>query len=145
MNSERLAELAALIRYYIIVSTTAAGSGHPTSSLSATDLMTVLLFGGFFRADLDIPKYPNNDRLIFSKGHASPLFYALYAAAGKVTEEELLSLRKFDSPLEGHPTMRFRYTEAATGSLGQGLSVGVGMALNGKLDKLPYKTFVLLG
>ncbi|OGH73780.1 MAG: transketolase [Candidatus Magasanikbacteria bacterium RIFCSPHIGHO2_02_FULL_51_14] len=146
MNSERLAELAALIRYYIIVSTTEAGSGHPTSSLSATDLMTVLLFGGFFRTDLDNPKYVNNDRLIFSKGHASPLFYALYAAAGKVTEEELLSLRKFDSPLEGHPTMRFPYTEAATGSLGQGLSVGVGMALNAKyLDKLSYRTFVLLG
>ncbi len=138
--------LAKLIRYYCLVSTTEAGSGHPTSSLSATDLMTGLLFGGTFRFDLNNPKHPNNDRLIFSKGHASPLFYALWAAAGKVTEKELLNLRKFDSPLEGHPTPAFAYTEAATGSLGHGLSIGVGMALNGKyVDKLPYRTYVLLG
>ncbi len=138
--------LARLVRYYSLVSTTEAGSGHPTSSLSAADLMTGLLFGGQFRFFPDDPGHPNNDRLIFSKGHASPLFYALWAAAGAVTEKELLSLRKFGSPLEGHPTPAFRYTEAATGSLGQGLSVGVGMALNGKyLDKLPYRTYVLLG
>lgn len=138
--------LARLIRYYCLVSTTEAGSGHPTSSLSAADLMTGLMFGGTFRYDLDEPSHPNNDRLIFSKGHASPLFYALWAAAGKVSEEELLTLRKFGSPLEGHPTPEFRYTEAATGSLGQGLSIGVGMALNAKyLDKLPYRTYVLLG
>jgi transketolase len=143
---EKLARLAKLIRYFILTSTTKAGSGHPTSSLSATDLMTVLLFGGFFRFDLDNPNYHNNDRLIFSKGHASPLFYALYAAAGKVTEKELLTLRKFGSRFEGHPTMAFPYTEAATGSLGQGLSIGVGMALNAKyIDKLPYRTYVLLG
>ncbi|HLD61036.1 MAG TPA: transketolase [Patescibacteria group bacterium] len=145
MIPSQLQNLARLVRYYILKSTTAAGSGHPTSSLSATDLMTTLMFGGFFHADLDHPENPTNDRLIFSKGHASPLLYSLYAAAGKVSEEELMQLRKFDSPLEGHPTMRFRYTEAATGSLGQGLSIGVGMALNAKLDKLPYKTFVLLG
>jgi transketolase len=138
--------LARLIRYYSLVSTTEAGSGHPTSSLSATDLMTGLLFGGTFRFDLDNPYTPNNDRLIFSKGHASPLFYALWAAAGALTEMELLTLRKFNSPLEGHPTPAFRYTEAATGSLGQGLSVGAGMALNAKyIDKLPYRTYVLLG
>jgi len=138
--------LAKLIRYYCLVATTEAGSGHPTSSLSAADLMTGLLFGGAFRFDLNDPRHPNNDRLIFSKGHASPLFYALWAAAGAVTEQELLSLRKFGSPLEGHPTPAFRYTEAATGSLGQGLSVGAGMALNAKfLDKLPYRTYVLLG
>src|SRR5438105_3089527 len=98
-----LGQLAKLIRYYSLVSTTAAGSGHPTSSMSATDVMTVLMFGGFFRADLDKPEYFNNDRLIFSKGHASPLFYSLYAAAGKVSEEEMLSLRKMGSRLEGHP------------------------------------------
>ncbi len=139
-------KLATLVRYYILRSTTKARSGHPTSSLSATDLMTVLLFGGFFKADLKNPTNPNNDRLIFSKGHASPLFYALYAASGVVSEEDLDSLRKFGSPLEGHPTMAFPYTEAATGSLGQGLSIGVGMALNAKyIDKLPYCTFVLLG
>lgn len=141
-----LASLATLIRSFILTSTTAAGSGHPTSSLSAVELMTVLFFNDVFRADLDDPKNPANDRLIFSKGHAAPLFYALYAAAGKVTPEELLTIRKFDSPLEGHPTMRFPYTEAATGSLGQGLSIGVGMALNAKyLDKFPYNTYVLLG
>jgi transketolase len=84
--------------------------------------------------------------LIFSKGHASPLLYALWAAAGKLTEKEMLTYRKFGSPLEGHPAMLFPYTEAATGSLGQGLSIGVGMALNAKyLDQLPYRTYVLLG
>ena len=138
--------LAKLIRYYSLVSTTEAGSGHPSSSLSGADLMTGLLFGGAFRYDLDNPRDRNNDRLIFSKGHASPLFYAIWAAAGAVTEKELLTLRKFGSPLEGHPTPAFRYTEAATGSLGQGLSIGLGMALNAKyLDKLPYRTYVLLG
>lgn len=137
--------LAKLVRYYILISTTEAGSGHPTSSLSAADLMVVLMFGGFFKADLDNPENPNNDRLIFSKGHASPLLYSLYAAAGKVTEKELKTLRKFGSKLEGHPTMEFAFTEAATGSLGQGLSIGLGMALNAKLDKLNYRTFVLMG
>lgn len=141
-----LESIAKFIRYYSLVISTAAGSGHPTSSLSATDLMTGLLFGGTFRYDLDHPDNPNNDRLIFSKGHASPLFYSLWAAAGKVAEQELMTYRKFDSALEGHPTRAFKYTEAATGSLGQGLSIGVGMALNAKyLDKLPYRTYVLLG
>jgi transketolase len=145
MNND-LEGLARLIRYYSLVSTTEAGSGHPTSSLSAADLMAGLLFGGTFRFDLDDPRYPNNDRLIFSKGHASPLFYAIWAAAGKVSEREILSLRKFSSPLEGHPTPAFRYTEAATGSLGQGLSIGLGMAMNATyIDKLPYRTYVLLG
>jgi transketolase len=146
MTNQNLQEIVKLIRYYILVSTTAAGSGHPTSSLSAAELTGVLLFGGFFKADLDNPQNTNNDRLIFSKGHASPLFYSLYAAAGKVSKEELLSLRDFDSTLEGHPTMRFPYTEVASGSLGQGLGVGLGMALNGKfLDELSYRTYVLMG
>jgi transketolase len=143
---EPIEKLAKLIRYYILTSTTEAGSGHPTSSLSAVELMTALVFGGVFRSDPSNPRHPNNDRLIFSKGHASPLLYALWAAAGKVSKEELATLRRFGSPLEGHPTLAFPYTEAATGSLGQGLSVGVGMALNAKyIDKLPYRTFVLLG
>jgi transketolase len=142
----RLDRIAKLIRYYVLASTTQAGSGHPTSSLSATDLMTGLLFGGLFRFSLDLPDHPNNDRIIFSKGHASPLFYAMWAAAGKVTFDEMMTLRKFGSRLEGHPTMAFPYTEASTGSLGQGLSIGVGMALNARyLDKLPYRTYVLLG
>jgi transketolase len=145
-DRETLINLAKLVRYFIISSTTAAGSGHPTSSLSAADLMTALFFGGFFRFDPDHPEHPNNDRLIFSKGHASPLYYALWAAADKLTEADLSSMRKFGSSLEGHPTSSFKYTEAATGSLGQGLSVGVGMALNAiYLDKVPYRTYVLLG
>ena len=146
VKKENLEKLAKLIRYFILLSTTEAGSGHPTSSLSAADLMAGLLFGGAFRFDADKPEHPNNDRLLFSKGHASPLFYALWAAAGRLTEEELKSLRKFGSPLEGHLTVAFPYVEAATGSLGQGLSIGLGMALNAKyIDKLPYRTYVLLG
>lgn len=146
IDIKNLEKLTRLIRYWILLSTTEAGSGHPTSSLSAVELMTGLLFGGPFRYDLKRPGYPSNDRLIFSKGHASPLLYALFASAGRVSEKELKRLRKFDSPLEGHPTPRFPYVEAATGSLGQGLSIGLGQALNAKyLDKLPYKTYVLLG
>ncbi len=143
---DQLKKIATLIRYYILTMTTNAGSGHPTSSLSGTELMTCLLFGGIFRFDVDHPNASNNDRLIFSKGHASPLFYALWAAAGELTEKDLSTYRKFGSPLEGHPTVAFPFAEAATGSLGQGLSIGVGMALNAKyLDKLPYRTYVLLG
>jgi len=138
--------IARLIRSWILRSTTVAGSGHHTSSLSAVELMTALMFGGFFRFDLNHPENPANDRLIFSKGHASPLLYALWAATGAIDEKELMTLRKFGSRLEGHPATSFPYTEAATGSLGQGLSIGVGMALNAKyLDKLPYRTYVLLG
>lgn len=147
--SQNLDELAKLIRYNILISTTAAGTGHPTSSLSATDLMTSLFFNGYFKTDLDNPKNPENDRLIFSKGHASPLLYSLYSVAGKISQAELLTLRKFNSRLEGHPTIDFEYTEAATGSLGQGLGVGVGLALNSKMEakkgKREYKTYVLLG
>ena len=143
----RLEKITGLIRHYILTSTTAAGSGHPTSSLSAVELMTALFFGGIFRYDADRPHYPNNDRLVFSKGHATPLFYSLWVAAGKITGEYLeANYRKFGSPLEGHPTVKFPYVEAATGSLGQGLSVGVGLAMNARyLDMLPYRTYVLLG
>ncbi|MBM4273780.1 MAG: transketolase [Deltaproteobacteria bacterium] len=143
----KLRKIAVQMRYHILAATTQAGSGHPTSAMSAVELMTALLFGGFFRYDPTNPRHPNNDRLIFSKGHASPLFYALWVAAGKLPGEEFINnYRKFGSPLEGHPTPDFPYVEAATGSLGQGLSIGVGMALNAKyLDKLPYQTYVLLG
>jgi transketolase len=146
INEGELTKIAKLIRYFILISTTEAGSGHPTSSLSAVELMTALFFGGILRFDAEHPEHPNNDRVIFSKGHAAPLLYALWAAAGKVGEKELLSLRRFGSPLEGHPTTAFQYVEASTGSLGQGLSIGLGIALNGKyIDKLPYRTYVLLG
>lgn len=142
---ERLEHLAKLVRLFILRSTTAAGSGHPTSAISATDLLVGLLFGGVFRADLRNPRQPNNDRLIFSKGHAASLLYSLYAAAGRVSVRELLTYRKFGSRFEGHPMPTFPYTEAPTGSLGQGLSVGVGMSLAARLDRLPYRTWVLLG
>ncbi|MFZ3086364.1 MAG: transketolase [Candidatus Hydromicrobium sp.] len=146
ISKDKLEKLSKLIRYLILISTTKAGSGHPSSSLSAVELMSTLFFGGFFKFKINDIKYINNDRLIFSKGHASPLMYSLWAAAGAVSEEELLTLRKFESRLEGHPTPDFPYAEAATGSLGQGLSIGLGMALNAKyIDKLPYYTYVLLG
>jgi len=141
-----LNKITKLLRYLSIASTTAAGSGHPSSCLSSVELMTALVFGGHFRFDLDDPEYSNNDRLIFSKGHAAPLFYALFAVAGKVSVDEIKTLRQLNSKLEGHPTLEFGFTEVATGSLGQGLSIGVGMALNAKyLDKLSYKTYILLG
>lgn len=145
-SQEQQVSLCKQIRRWILQCTTQAGSGHPTSSLSAVELMSTLFFNGHFRFNVGEPELPNNDRIVFSKGHATPLLYALWTAAGQLSEEELLRYRQFGSPLEGHPTSRFRFAEAATGSLGQGLSIGVGMALNAKyLDELPYRTFVLLG
>jgi len=140
MKIDQLEKLAKLIRYFILTSTSKAGSGHPTSSMSATELMTVLFFDGFYKYDLSNPDNPKNHRLLFSKGHASPLFYALYAVAGAISEDELMTLRQPDSDLEGHPTPRFTYTEAPTGSLGQGLSIGLGMALVGA-----SRVYVLMG
>src|SRR5215472_6930982 len=138
-------ELAQQLRVDSIRSSTKAGSGHPTSSMSAADLMAVLL-SSHLRYDFDHPQNPNNDHLIFSKGHASPLLYSLYKAAGAISDAELLTLRTFGSRLEGHPTPVLPWVDVATGSLGQGLPVGVGIALAGKyLDKLPYHIWVLLG
>ncbi len=137
--------LAQQLRVDSIRSTTAAGSGHPTSSMSAADLMAVLM-SSYLHYDFDDPKNPNNDHLIFSKGHASPLLYSMYKAAGAISDEELLTLRKFGSRLEGHPTPVLPWVDVATGSLGQGLPIGVGVALAGKyLDKLPYHIWVLCG
>ncbi len=137
--------LAQQLRVDSIRSTTAAGSGHPTSSMSAADLMAVLM-NSYLHYDFDDYKNPNNDHLIFSKGHASPLLYSMYKAAGAVGDEELLTLRKFGSRLEGHPTPLLPWVDVATGSLGQGLPIAVGVALAGKyLDKLPYKVWVLCG
>lgn len=143
MNTQ-LFDLTKRIRHDILTITTTAGSGHPSSSLSAVELMTVLFFK-HLKYDLKDPQNPNNDRVIFSKGHASPLYYSLYAAAGAITPEELLAYRTFDSVLEGHPTERFAYTEAATGSLGQGLSIGLGEALALKLMNSAGRVFVLAG
>ncbi len=138
-------ELAAQLRVDSIRATTEAGSGHPTSSMSAADLMAVLL-ADHLRYDFANPKHPANDHLVFSKGHASPLLYALFKAAGAITDAELLTLRKFGSRLEGHPTPVLPWVEVATGSLGQGLAVGLGIALAGKyLDKLSYRVWVLSG
>jgi len=111
--------LAQQLRVDSIRCTTAAGSGHPTSSMSPADLMAVLLTG-YLHYDFDNPQNPNNDHLIFSKGHASPLLYSLYKAAGAITDEELMTLRKFGSRLEGHPTPILPWVDVATGSLGQG-------------------------
>src|SRR3990170_3323541 len=138
----KLEKLAKLVRYYILRMTTKAGSGHPTSSLSAADIMTALFFNKL-RFDLKNPQNPANDRVIFSKGHTSPLLYALYTAAGELTEKEIDSYRQFKSPLEGHPTPNFKFAEAATGSLGQGLSIGVGMAL--ALRSQISNIYVLMG
>ncbi|MEV0144498.1 MULTISPECIES: transketolase [unclassified Nonomuraea] len=139
-----LTELAAQLRVDSVRSSAAAGSGHPTSSMSAADLMAVL-FTCHLRYDFDHPDNPANDHLIFSKGHASPLLYALFKAAGAIGDEELLSFRKRGSRLEGHPTPRLPWVDVATGSLGQGLPVGVGMAMAGRLERLPYRVWVLCG
>ncbi|MCC5635544.1 transketolase [Nostoc sp. CHAB 5844] len=138
-------ELAQQLRVDSIRATTIAGSGHPTSSMSAADLMAVLL-GKYFRYDFEHPENPNNDRLIFSKGHAAPLLYSMYKAAGVISDEELRSLRQLGSRLEGHPTPILPWVDVATGSLGQGLPIALGLALAGKyLDQLPYHVWVLLG
>lgn len=137
--------LAKQLRADSIRCTTAAGSGHPTSGMSAADLMAVLL-ASHLRYDFDRPDHPNNDHLIFSKGHACPVLYAMFKAAGAITDEQLLSLREFGSILEGHPTPEIPYVDAATGSLGQGLPIGIGIAMAGKyLEKLPYRVWVVLG
>ena len=140
------AELAQQLRVDSIRSSTSAGSGHPTSSMSAADLMAVLV-GRHLRYDWDDPGHAANDHLIFSKGHASPLLYSVYKAVGVVSDEELMTgYRRFGSRLEGHPTPVLPWVEVATGSLGQGLPDGVGVALAGKyLDELPYRVWVLCG
>src|ERR1700737_2518422 len=144
-NFESIRELAQQLRVDSIRSSTAAGSGHPTSSMSAADLMAVLL-ARHLRYDWDRPDLPTNDHLIFSKGHASPLVYAMFKAAGAISYEELLTFRKLGSRLEGHPTPVLPWVDVATGSLGQGLPIGVGVALAGKfLDKLPFHVWVLCG
>ena len=144
-DADRRRELGQQLRVDSVRASAAAGSGHPTSSMSAADLMAVLL-DGHLRMDIRNLDNAANDHLIFSKGHASPLYYAVLKAAGIVDDEELLTFRKLDSRLEGHPTPRIPPTDVATGSLGQGLPISVGVALAGKrLDRLPYRVWGLCG
>jgi transketolase len=141
-----LREIAKKLRKDIIRMTTAAGSGHPTSSLSAVEVVAALYFGGFMRYDVKAPHDPHRDRFILSKGHAVPVLYAAMAEAGYFPVEELLTLRKLGGRLEGHPNMRrLPGIEASTGSLGQGLSFGVGEALACRLDKLDSHIYVMMG
>lgn len=143
---QTIQQLAKQLRIDSIRATTEAGSGHPTSSMSAADLMAVLAVS-YLKYDFSQPQLAYNDRLVFSKGHAAPLLYAMYKAAGAIKDDELMSLRKLGSRLEGHPVPQvLPWVDVATGSLGQGLAMGVGMALSGKyLDKLPFRVWVLLG
>jgi transketolase len=140
------AELAQQLRVDSIRSSTSAGSGHPTSSMSAADLLAVLV-SRHLHYDWDNPDEAGNDHLIFSKGHASPLLYSIFKAVGVVSDEELMTgYRRFGSRLEGHPTPVLPWVDVATGSLGQGLPDAVGVALAGKyLDELPYRVWVLCG
>lgn len=141
-----LEDIARRLRVDIVRSTTEAGSGHPSTSLSQVELMTVLYFGGVLRYDPQQPEDPGRDRFILSKGHGAPGLYAVLAEAGYFPTDELMTLRKMGSPLEGHPNMnRLPGVEASTGSLGQGLSIGIGHALAARLDGRDYRTYVMTG
>ena len=145
-NLNDVRELAMQLRVDSIRCSTSAGSGHPTSSMSAADVMAVLL-ARHFRYDWQRPDNPANDHLIFSKGHASPLLYSMFKAAGVISDDELMTrYRRSGSRLEGHPTPLLPWVDVATGSLGQGLPDGVGVALAGRyLDELPFRVWVLCG
>ena len=144
-TADQLRELGQQLRVDSVRAAAAANSGHPTSSMSAADLIAVLA-ANHLRYDWAQPEHPNNDHLIFSKGHASPLLYALYKACGAIDDAELLTFRKFGSRMEGHPTPRLPWVDVATGSLGQGLPIAVGVAMAGRyLDRLPYRVWALCG
>jgi len=143
---ENLIEKARQIRLDILDMTTRAGSGHPSSSWSATEIVVALYFGGILRFRPDEPWWPERDRFIMSKGHAAPLLYAALAHAGYFDRQELWRLREINSPVQGHPVQgMLPGVEATTGSLGQGLSLGVGHVLGGRLTRLNYRVYVLLG
>lgn len=144
MNNQEISKLASRMRYWSVRMTTAAGSGHLTSSLSATDLMAVLV-ANYLRYDCNDPENLHNDRVIFSKGHASPLYFALFEAIGELSADQLLDYRQIDSPLEGHPTPIFKHTLFATGSLGQGLAGAAGVAYGMKKYASEGRVWVLLG
>jgi transketolase len=143
-KADVLQKIAARLRIHSLRMTTRAGSGHPTTCLSMADLMACLFFSEM-RYNVSDPEDWGNDEFVLSKGHAAPILWAAYAEAGIIPEEELMDLRKISSRLEGHPTPRMNWVKAATGSLGQGLSVGVGIALAQKLGHSPGRTFVLMG
>src|SRR5688572_5169990 len=138
-------ELGQQLRVDSVRSSSAAASGHPTSSMSAADLMAVLM-SKYLHYDFGTPDDPRNDHLIFIKGHASPLLYAMFKAAGAIGDDEMLTFRRFGSRIEGHPTPVLPWVDVATGSLGQGLPISVGVAITGKrLDRLPYRVWCLCG
>jgi transketolase len=141
-----LENIARRLRRDIVKATTKAGSGHPSSSLSMVELVTVLYFGGILRYDSKDPHNQERDRFILSKGHGSPGLYAVLAQAGYFPSQELMTLRQLGSPLEGHPNMnRLAGVEASTGSLGQGLSIGIGHALAARVDGFGYRVYVMTG
>lgn len=143
---EQLEETAARLSRQIIQMTSRAGSGHPSSSLSCIDILVALYCGGVLRHEPQWPDYPGRDRLILSKGHAAPALYAVLAETGYFDKSLLETLRTLGSPLEGHPNMRLLPgVEASTGSLGQGLSIGLGHALAARLDGRDYRVYVILG
>src|SRR6478672_9476376 len=143
-SKDVLKEKGRRLRILSLKATTEAGSGHPSSCLSAADVTSVIFFNEM-RFDPKDPQNPANDRFVLSKGHAAPLLWAAYAEAGIIDEKDLLTLRRLDSVLEGHPTPRMPWIDVATGSLGQGLSAGLGDALASRLDSMPFNTYVLLG
>lgn len=147
LDVESLEEKAKSIRRTIIKITTEAGSGHPSSSLSATDVVTALFFGGYLRLDPKNPHAKDRDRFVLSKGHAVPVLYAALVEGGFCSMEDAMTLRKLGSPFEGHPNLvrGLPAVEASTGSLGQGLSLGIGMALGLRMDKLDSHVYVLAG
>src|SRR5262245_12545143 len=139
-----LKNIATRLRIDSLRSTSEAGSGHPTSCCSAADIMAALFFAEM-RFDPRAPGLPDSDRFVLSKGHAAPILYAAWAEAGAFDRQELLSLRKIDSDLEGHPTPRLPFVDVATGSLGQGICAAIGSALNARRIQSEYRTYVLLG
>tara|TARA_R100001132_G_C3275287_1_gene98094 strand:- start:9381 stop:10223 length:843 start_codon:yes stop_codon:yes gene_type:complete len=146
LSLEELKEKGKVLRRLIIRMTTEAGSGHPSSSLSAVEVVNALWFGGFMKYDPENPSWDSRDRFILSKGHAVPVLYAAMAEAGYFSEDDVMTLRKLGSPFEGHPNMkRLPGIEASTGSLGQGLSLGIGQALGARLNKNGSNVFVVIG
>jgi transketolase len=146
LDEGALREMARELRLDVLNSTTQAGSGHPSSSWSAVEICTALFFGGILNYRPDQPDWPGRDRFIMSKGHAAPLLYAVLAHAGYFSHDRLGELRQINSPMQGHPVQGLLPgVEATTGSLGQGLSLGIGHVLGGRLNGLHYRVYVLLG